>query len=365
MDEYLSRLYYDPKRGESFRSVAGLYRAAKEDGQFPGVTLKKVKDFLSAQDTYTLHRKRFKTFPRNKVIVGGIDEEWMLDTAVFAEHISEQNDNYPYIVVAVDCFSRYAWAEPIRDKSASSVVEALKRMFSSGRKCGVIFTDMGTEYKNQTVSEFLKSQDVDHWIAHNHDTKASIAENFIKNLKARMWRYFEAADTMRFIDILPDLIKSYNHSYHRVIKTKPYLVTDDNEREIWYRLYGDKEKSEIPKPKSVKFKVGDHVRLSVSKLTFEKGYTANFTREVFKAVQVIKRDPPVYKVNDLNNSPITGVFYAQEMQYVKYDPNAKFKIEAIIKRRTKNGRREGLVKWLGWNNSFNTWLPLSEIDDIS
>ena len=63
-------------------------------------------------------------------------------------------------------------------------------------------------------------------------TKASIVEGWIRTRKTKMWRYFTANITMRYIDMLPDLMYSYNHSMHRNIKEKPIDVTSENEDTI-------------------------------------------------------------------------------------------------------------------------------------
>ena len=70
-----------------------------------------------------------------------------------------------------------------------------------------------------------------------------------------MWRYFTAKKTMRYIDMLPDLVYSYNHSVHRSIKTKkPVDVTVENEKKVWHTLYGDHY---VAKNVKYKFKIGD------------------------------------------------------------------------------------------------------------
>ena len=76
----------------------------------------------------------------------------------------------------------------------------------------------------------------------------------------KMWRYFTAKKTMRYIDMLPDLVFSYNHMYsiHRSIKTKPADVTVENEKQVWHNLYEHNARKNI----KYKFKIGDQVRIS-------------------------------------------------------------------------------------------------------
>ena len=95
------------------------------------------------------------------------------------------------------------------------------------------------------------------------------------------------------MEILPALVEGYNKAYHRSIGTSPERVTQINAQEIWHRLYG---KDLVKRSTRVrfKFKVGDKVRISKKKGTFEKGYLPNWTEEVFSIAQCLRRIPPVF-----------------------------------------------------------------------
>ena len=123
----------------------------------------------------------------------------------------------------------------------------------------------------------MKSEEIQLYNTYN-ETKASVVERVIRTLKTRMWRYFTAKRTRRYIDVLQDLVGSYNKSKHRSIQKKPINVTQENEREVWHTLYGEPDKKGPPK---YKFEIGDQVRISKMKRTFEKGYLPNFSKENF------------------------------------------------------------------------------------
>ena len=105
-------------------------------------------------------------------------------------------------------------------------------------------------------------------------------ERFNRTLKNRMWRYLTFQNGRRYVEILSALVEGYNKAYHRSIGTAPERVTQINAQEIWHRLYG---KDFVKRSTRVrfKFKVGDKVRISKKKGTFEKGYLPNWTEEVF------------------------------------------------------------------------------------
>ena len=106
-----------------------------------------------------------------------------------------------------------------------------------------------------------------------------------------------------------------------------------------------------------KFSVGDKVRISVKKKTFEKGYTPRWTEEVFTISQVQYTDPPTYKITDYNGEEIQGTFYEQELQRTSQDI---YRIEKVIKRQGN----KSLVKWLGYPDSFNSWVDNKDLTTL-
>ena len=72
-----------------------------------------------------------------------------------------------------------------------------------------------------------------------------MVEQWNRTLKTNMFRYFTAHNTLKYIDVLPALVKTYNYTFDRSIQEKPVNVNLSNEKEIWYCLYGTKkDKSE-------------------------------------------------------------------------------------------------------------------------
>lgn len=185
--------------------------------------------------------------------------------------------------------------------------------------------------------------------------KACVVERFNRTLKEKMWRYFTHAGNKKFIEILDDLVKSYNNSYHRTIGTTPTSVNQKNENKIWQRMYSFKNEDI-----DLKFKVGDKVRITKEKTLFEKGYTPNWTREIFYINKAIPRLPPVYELKDLNNQIIEGHFYEQEIQKIHKQDDV-YKIEEILKTKTAKGKTQYFVKWLGYPSTFNSWINKEDL----
>ena len=357
MDEYLTQLYYNPKRAGALGGVERLYCDVKKDGKYD-ISRAQLKKWLMKQDTYTLHKPARRHYKRNHVIVGGIDELWQMDLADM-QTIAAENDGYRYLLVCIDVFSKYVWVIPLKTKTGPALVTAFKKILESGRKPQKIQTDQGTEFFNKQFKDLMKEEEIQLYNTYN-ETKASVVQRVIPTLKTRMWRYFTAKKTMRYIEVLQDLVDSYNRSKHRSIQKKPINVTQNNEREVWHTLYGEREKEESVK---YKFEVGDQVRISKMKRTFEKGYLPNFSKEIFTVSQQIPRHPPVYKLKDYDQEELSGTFYNEELQKVIKEDDV-YEVERILKKRGKGKNKEVFVKWLGYPAKFNSWIPASEVKDI-
>ena len=117
-------------------------------------------------------------------------------------------------------------------------------------------------------------------------------------LKTKISQYMTSISKNVYIDKLDDIVNEYNNTYHRTIKMKPVDVKDNTYIDF---------KKEV-NDKDPKFKVGDHVRISKYKNIFAKGYTPNWSEEVFVIKKVKNTVPWTYVINDLNGDEIIGTF---------------------------------------------------------
>ena len=142
-----------------------------------------------------------------------------------------------------------------------------------------------------------------------------------------------------YIDKLDDIVNEYNNTYHRTIKMKLIDVKDNTHINI------DKEVND----KDPEFKAGDHVRISKYKNIFAKGYTPNWSEEIFVTKGIKNTVPWTYVTNDLNGEEIIRIFYEKDLQKINQQ---EFRIEKVMK---KKGNKLH-VKWKGYDNSFNSWI---------
>ena len=299
-----------------------------------------------------MHKPTRKRFRRNRVIVNSMDQQWQLDLSDLSS-LAPHNDGYRYLACFIDVLSKKVWVVPMKKKTALDMARALDVVFdSTSRRPMVIQVDKGTEFHNATVKKKLEKMGIRLFSTHNEETKAQIVERFQRTLKGKLWRYFHHNNTYRYIDVLDNIVASYNNTFHRSIKMTPNEANRSNEMSPWENLYGDEN---LSPPQPYKFNIGDHVRILSSRVQFRKGYEANWTEEIFKIVERVPRNPPVYKVEDLLGEILEGTFYGAELQKVKFD-NDLFIVEKVLRRRRRaDGRTEYFVRWRGYPKKIDSW----------
>jgi len=350
VEKYLKDLYYNLNSPESYTSIGKIFRAAKK--KFPNLKKSTVKLWFQKQPIATLHRQARYKFSRNKTIVVGLGRQIQVDLCDM-RNIAEYNDGYNYILTGIDCFGRRGFAEKVKNKTGKEIVKCLKLIFDK-YPFDRLQTDKGTEFLNANVKKLLKDTDTALWISENDDVKAALVERFNRTLKDRMYKYFTANNTKRWIDVLRKLVANYNNTVHRSIKMKPNDVKKQDVIHIARLLYPPSQ------TKPFKFEIGDLVRISKAKKTFRKGYLPNWSTEIFKVVSRFRRANPVYEIEDLNGDKLKGKFYNEEL--VKTAMPDDFQIEKIIrKKKERNGRTKYLVKWVGYDTSFNSWVDESQM----
>lgn len=337
--------YFNPSEPGSYAGASTFRR------HHPQYKPKQLAEILSGYRSYTLHKPARHNFKRNRIIVSGIDAQWEMDLADMQKY-AKNNDNYNYLFCVIDVFSKKAWCIPIKRKFAVNLEEAFEKLMKkTNRRCKSVRADKGKEFTNKLLQQKFKKYGIKFFTNQNEDVKCSIIERFLRTLKGRIQRYMVHNRTERYIDVLDQIMESYNNTYHRTIDTTPENVTKQNEAAIWSRMYRD---GSIDVCNNFKFDIGDHVRITMTRRPFQKGYEGRYSEEIFKIAAKLPRNPPVYRIIDLNSEPVTGTFYDHELQKVTLRDDV-FIVEKVIKKRTRNGKTQYFVKWLGYSDSFNSW----------
>jgi len=187
-----------------------------------------------------------------------------------------------------------------------------------------------------------------------NEEKSSVVERWNRMMKEKMFKYFTANNTNKYIDVLGDFVDKYNNTRHSSIKmTLVEASKKTNAITVYRNLYPDLTR----RPMRAKYKIGDKVRIQKKKGLFEKGFTPNWTEEVFTVSKVQRTDPITYEVTDYNDEDVQGTFYEQELQKTSQEI---FRIEKVVKK----GKTKSLVKWKGYPESFNSWVDNKELIKI-
>jgi len=296
-----------------------------------------------------LHTPARRNFARRHVIVRGYDDLWQADVVEMRPY-TRVNRGYHYILTVIDVLSKQAWAVPLKTKSGNEVAVAIAKILRDDKRCpNNLQTDKGKEFYNANMLKLLKKHNINHYSTYSV-MKASVVERFNRTLKNAMWKMFTLNGNYKWIDSLQRLVSDYNTRKHRTIGMRPIDVTRANAGKLLTTAYS---RLKIAGP--ARFKIGDPVRVSKFKTLFEKGYTPNWTTEVFRIVKVQRTNPVTYLLEDSCGKPITGGFYEQELLHVN-NPDV-YLVEKVLQQRGNNV----YVKWLGFDNSHNSWISKNNV----
>lgn len=368
------KIYYDTSHEAGYAGARNLIRVnTKGKNVNNAKERERIYAFLNAQDAYTLHKPVKRRFPRLRYDITNIYDLWELDLMQLTS-IKEHNDGYCYLLVVIDVISKFAFVEPLREKTASSVATAFKKILDRAKQRPLtVQSDKGKEFTGAAFQALLKKYDVKFRTARNPDIKAAVVERLNRTLRERLWRYFTRKNTKRYLDIVQDLVYAYNHTVHSGTQMRPCDVTYYNVAKVRKNLEkrsnqqtSNKRRGKNLKPK---YKVGDYVRISRTKNTFERGYTNNFSQEYFKIIKVSRRQGIyTYVIQDLNDEIIDGYFYDEELALVDKrratDDQQVFEIDRVLDTKGRGKNKQVFVSWKGWPEKFNSWIKASELQNV-
>ena len=200
-------------------------------------------------------------------------------------------------------YSKYAFVVPLKDKKGISVTNGFNKIIKqSGTKPNKIWVDQGSEFYNQDFKKWLSKNNIIMYSTYN-EGKSVVAERFIRTLKNKLYKHMTATGKNVFYNVLDDRINEYNNTKYNTIKMKPKDVGYNNKG-----VYIDEHNK-----KDSRFKIGDRVRISKFKNIFAKGYTPNWSTEIFIVNKINDTVPYTYNLKDLNNEEIIGSFYDREL----------------------------------------------------
>ncbi len=308
MNELLEQHYSNPKSNGAFGGINKLYRSAKDVDR--NVKRDDVKTFLRGKDSYTLNKFQKIRFPRRQFIARGMYDQYQADLADFSK-FAWHNSGMKWIMVIVDIWTKVAYAIPLKNKEGQTVAVALENFFKSNPIPRHFVTDAGHEFTATIVKKIFDKYGVNAYTINSSPSGAAVAERFIRTLKGSIYRFMTENNTKRYIDVLPDLVTSYNKTVHSAHKMKPDDVTADDHQTVKERLY---RPITCCDRKRLLFKIGDKVRIALERKTFHRGFQQQYSKEKFVITDIFFENVPIFKLSTIvGGEKIVGSYYAQQL----------------------------------------------------
>ena len=257
-----------------------------------------------------------------------IDEIWAADL-IDMQAFSKDNNGITYLLTVIDIFSKFVWIVPLKRKTGQEVANVFSRIIKE-RRPSKMWVDTGRKIYNKDIQKLVELYSTE------NEEKSCEIERFNITIKEKMFKYFSANNTRKYVDVLDLLVDQYNNMIHSSIKVTPKEASrKENENKEWRNLYP----AFGGKTLGAKFSISDNVRITKKKNLFDKGYTQRRTEEVFKISKIQFTHPVTYKITDYNGEEIHGSCYDQELQKTS---QGTLRIEKVIKRQGD----KCLVKWM-------------------
>lgn len=271
------------------------------------ISTKKLGELIKEQKTNQIHKdykKKQKTL--GHIITYAKNHNWQMDLSDMTMY-QAKNHGYKYILLAVDVFTRKAYAQPIKNKTERSVTEAFSKMTESEQPIK-LSTDNGSEFINKEFQEVINEKDINHVTAQVGDHNAlGIIDRFTRTLKEMIHKHFTENNTINWVDNLQTTINVYNNLPHEGINgIKPNQAeTKENDHEI--RMINIEKSQNLTTSNtsnvSSNFNVGDNVRIRI-KEPFKKGYTPKWSEEIYtikslNKVSAVLSDGKKYNFGDI------------------------------------------------------------------
>ena len=348
--------YKTPGDPLAFSSARNIYYHLNQE-----VPLEKIQDILKTIESYSLH-KEFHKGERNKSYARFKRYQFQLDLC-FILDLSKYNDDIKYFLTVIDCFTRYAFVRPLKNKQGNEVLTAFKDILQEANdKPLMVVCDKGTEFTNKTFRLFCSSENIK-LILPETNTHAAFVERFNRTFKNLIRKFCTEFETNRYIEYVQDIVKSYNLRKHRMIGMSPFEAEMNPYAALIINNIISKQELNIKK-NLPNLKIGTYVRIAKSKDKFSRGYDLQTQNEIFKikSISTNKRKPLYYLTDYDGSEDISGGFYKFELTPVDIDT---FRKEKILKRRKYKGKNQVFVKWLGFGDKYNQWIDEDTLQNIN
>lgn len=362
-EEYLKELYYDISKPTAYGSSQSIFQYAKKEGK--NVSRADVSRFLKKQETNSLHKEKRSIKKYRSIFVPYPNFQWQIDNAYMNALFPKNKDKYKFFLLSVDCFSRKIYTRPLKSLKGIEVAAAMRSILDKNPNPKLIQSDFGSEMKSHHMQSLFKEKNIKHFYAYN-EKKCSLAEAYIKILKQKIVKYCSKNETHNWVPTLAPFTDSLNQSMNRTIGMAPNNVTYNDRFTIWKSLEEQRLKG-AKVTTSFAFKLNDKCRILIYPTKFDRFYTISWSTEIYIITdRFLTEGIEQYTLKSWDNDPVKGNFYVNELSKIIVDENTEYKIDKILKKRTRRGVKEVLVTWKNWDpKRYKNWIKESELKQIN
>ena len=274
----------------------------------------KIEAFLRSNELHSKFKQIVKKkFPRRRIVTRFPFELFQADLIEYPKY-KYNNKHFVYCLVIIDCFTKLVWIKPMKTKTGEETARAFDSIFKEFDEHPInLMTDSGLEFFNSKVSHVLSSYNITHYKPRTKTLwKASMAERVIQTIKRKVEKYFHLNKTKSWINVIDQIVDNYNNTPHRSHGFKPIDVVEGNRDDVFKRLYPNRNISVI-----CKLSIGDRVRKIREKTLFEKGYTQNWSDEIYEIADVRQSGGVCwYILKTLAGEELSGIWYYYQLNLV-------------------------------------------------
>ena len=295
---------------------------------------------------------------------------------------NETRQNFKWLMTAIDMFSKFGYAVPMKNKDIASIHAAfnvmLQKITDNGRhQIGSLRTDNGSEFKSAFIQDYLQRKNIKQVFSNAYTPQSNgQVEKWNGILKRLIYMNLHKNQKYDWVGDLDNLVKNYNDAYQTAIKTSPALAqkgalenagdAEDLDGEFGKNAKGatlaniKKSKEKTLGKTEVKFKVGDKVRIALEAIKPAQERAPAIVTNIDR----IKWTKEIYTVRQVNN-PKNGVsapyyyvdgkydgqqFYSQHLQPVDEieaptETTVRYIVSGLLYPLIKNNQPHYRVRW--------------------
>ena len=329
----------------------------------PDTDRRTISALLSKNEIYSRFKQHRKRRIYSPIYVYRKRELFQADVVFFTdEDMLKTNDGFRYLFTCIDCFSKMAWAFPMRANTCENVLNCFKEILKScGQKPERLNSDRGSELICKKFEVFLKRENIHHFLSYSV-RKCPIIERFNLTIQSLLYKIMAHNRSLKWSSFIDQAMQIYLSRKHSTIGMSPLEAEKvSNGAEVRKNLLAFFHRRG-GKKKTPKFAVNDTVRIWKKRHTFQQGYDENYSIEYFKIIKIKTNLPvPRYILQDSGGEQIVGSFFEDEI--VPFTPPDHFDIQVIGERGTRHSK-EYLVHFVGYPKKLDQWVREKNIINL-